>query len=150
MMARFAAVLVALVSLGAGGCGGAREVGWRSARLAPGARARLQFEPTAEGRTLVTIEAVGLPPPERLGPGLDRYVVWVLVEPPGSLHHEGAGARDDDEAVPAEPLRFDPRTGRGSASITGASSGFTVQLTAEGPVGDGHPGPTVVFSHSER
>jgi hypothetical protein len=81
------------------------------------AQGSLSVERIEGGQQLVVLQLAGLPPPERLGPGVREYVVW-LAGPEGK--HVNVGT-----------LRYDRAHRSGNLLATTELSAFTVRVTGE-------------------
>jgi hypothetical protein len=84
---------------------------------APSAVGSLSVERIEGGQRLVVLQLDGLPPPERIGPGLREFVVW-LEDTRGS-------------AVKVGKLRYDRGHRSGSLLATTELTDFTVRVTGE-------------------
>jgi len=73
-----------------------------------------------EGSTskLVKIDFKHLPPPDRIGDGLNTFVVWYVGE-------------DEERAVQAGTMKYDPDSRTGQAAFTAPFESFRVLVTAE-------------------
>lgn len=113
------------------GCGGARSFAIRGSQRDPGADGQLQVERIDGGNHLLTFTGRNMTPPDRLGSGFTRYVLWVRT---GSA-----------PATMEANLQYDPnaRTGRGTA--TTPHQRFTVLVTAERAAETATPSEAVVF-----
>jgi hypothetical protein len=77
----------------------------------------LSVERVEGGQRLVVVQLSELPPPERLGPGLKEFVVW-LAAPSGQAENAGA-------------LSYDREHQSGSLFATTSLATFTVKVTGE-------------------
>ncbi len=114
-------------------CGGARNFDVRGSQRDPGADARLSVE-RVDGGQLITITAQNLAPPERLGSGFTRYVVWV----------RAGSAAPQMEAV----LSYDPGSRTARASGITPHERFTVVVSAERAEQPGSPSEYIVFTQN--
>lgn len=105
----------ALFALATAAC--ATTVPMQPTTLNPGSHGKVSARETANGNTRVTVEVAYLPPPERLAPELNTYVVWL--RPAGSERYLNAGqVKIDDDR-------------RGSITTTTPYEDFFVVVTAE-------------------
>jgi hypothetical protein len=77
----------------------------------------LSVERVEGGQRLVVVQLSELPPPERIGPGLKEFVVW-LSSPSGKAQRAGA-------------LSYDRARKAGSLFATTTLANFTIQVTGE-------------------
>jgi len=84
---------------------------------AQGATGSLEVERIEGGEKLVIIELDKLAPPERIGPGMREFVVWVEAE--------------DGSRVRAGVLRYDRARKAGNLMATTTLPRFTVKITGE-------------------
>jgi hypothetical protein len=96
---------------------------------AQGVRGSVSVERVEGGQRLVAVELHELPAPERLGPGLTEFVLW-LKAPSGSYRKAGA-------------LAYDRTQRSGSLLATTTLAAFTLQVTGER--GPGVTGPSDVL-----
>lgn len=103
------------------GCGGAQHTRYDVAGrdLAPGANARIDVRHTPAGNRRVDLDVQWLPPPERLGPGLSAYTVWIV--PPY------------ERPIPAGRLEYDPASRRGRLTLVTPYTDFRIIIAAEAP-----------------
>lgn len=132
-MAPIALAFVTLSALAAG-CGGARNYTVRGSQRDPGADAQLQVERIDGGNQLITFTSRNMTPPERLGGGLTRYVIWV---------RQGSAA-----AQMVANVAYDPSSRSGRATATTPHQRFTVLVTAERATETGTPSEHVVFTQN--
>lgn len=128
-----ALVALAPLSLGtmAAGCGGARNYTIRGSQRDPGADGQLQVERIDGGNHLLTFTGRNMTPPDRLGSGFTRYVLWVRT----------ASAPATMEAN----LQYEPGSRSGRATATTPHQRFTVMVTAERAAESSTPSDAVVF-----
>lgn len=84
---------------------------------AASASGTLSVERVEGGQRLVVVQLSELPPPERIGPGLTQFVVW-LAAPSGKAEKAGA-------------LSYDREHQSGSLFATTSLGTFTVKVTGE-------------------
>jgi hypothetical protein len=84
---------------------------------AASATGTLSVERVEGGQRLVVVQLSELPPPERIGPGLTQFVVW-LAAPSGKAEKAGA-------------LAYDREHQSGSLFATTSLGTFTVKVTGE-------------------
>ncbi|MDQ3036261.1 MAG: fibronectin type III domain-containing protein [Myxococcota bacterium] len=132
-MAPIALAFVALSALAAG-CGGPRNYTVRGSQRDPGADAQLQVERIEGGNHLITFTGRNMTPPERLGSGLSRYVIWV---------RQGSAAAQMEANV-----AYDPSSRSGRATATTPHQRFTVLVTAERAQETGTPSEHVIFTQN--
>lgn len=127
------ALAIALVALAplAAGCGGARNYTLRGQQRDPGADGQLQVERIDGGNHLLTFTGRNMTPPDRLGTGFTRYVLWVRT----------ASAPAQMEAN----LQYDPSSRSGRATATTPHQRFTVMITAERAAETSTPSDAIVF-----
>ncbi len=77
----------------------------------------LSVERVEGGQRLVVVQLSELPPPERIGPGLKEFVVW-LSSPSGKAQRAGS-------------LSYDRSRQAGSLFATTPMANFTIQVTGE-------------------
>lgn len=83
----------------------------------PNAVGSLSVERIEGGQRLVVLQFAELPPPERMGPGVREFVVW-LVGPHGEKLNVG-------------PLRYDREQRSGNLLATTDLPAFTIRVTGE-------------------
>ena len=83
----------------------------------PSTDAFLKVSADANDNSILTVEAQHLPPPERLGPGLKTYVVWVVSTDGAFVSNVGMLRVDDQQ--------------NGSLTATTPLREFLVRITAE-------------------
>lgn len=127
------AALVALAPLVAG-CGGARNYTIRGSQRDPGADGQLQVERIDGGNHLLTFTGRNMTPPDRLGSGFTRYVLWVRT--------------GQSPATMEANLAYQPDSRSGRATATTPHQRFTVTVTAERATDTATPSDTVVFSQN--
>jgi hypothetical protein len=130
----FALMTTAGLLAGMAGCGGARSYAVRGSQRDPGADAQVQVETIDGGNQLITFSGRNMTPPDRLGSGLTRYVLWVRT----------ASAPAQMEANIA--YRPDSRTA--TATATTPHQRFTVLVTAERAQETSTPSDTVIFQQN--
>jgi hypothetical protein len=130
----FVLALVAVAAIAAGCGGGARSFALRGTPRDPGADAELQVERIDGGNYLLTFSGRNMSPPDRLGSGLTRYILWVRT----------GSAPATMEAV----LQYDPGSRTGRATATTPHQRFTVLVTAERAQEAGTPSEFVVFEQN--
>ncbi len=123
-------VLAALVA----GCGGPRTFMVRGSQRDPGADAQLQVESIDGGNHLITFSGRNMTPPDRLGAGFSRYVLWV---------RQGTAAAQMEANV-----AYDPESRSGRATATTPHQRFTVMVTAERAAETGTPSDMVIFTQN--
>jgi hypothetical protein len=110
--------LVAAAGLGAACVQAAQRYPLRSGLVeAASATGTLSVERVEGGQRLVVVQLSELPPPERLGPGLREFVVW-LSSPSGKPQNAGT-------------LEYDREHQSGSLLATTNLGTFTVTVTGE-------------------
>jgi hypothetical protein len=131
-----AAIALAFVTLAAlaAGCGGPRTYNVRGSQRDPGADAQLQIERIDGGNHLLTFSASNMTPPERLGSGYTRYVLWV---------RQGSAAAQMEANI-----AYDPESRTGRATATTPHQRFTVMVTAERATETGTPSDAVIFTQN--
>lgn len=136
MLRRLVLALLALLAVGplAAGCGGARQFTMRGTQRDPGADGQLQVERIDGGNQLLTFTGRNMTPPDRLGSGLTRYVLWVrTASSPATLEAN---------------LQYDPDSRTGRATATTPHQRFTVLITAERAAETSTPSDVVVFQQN--
>lgn len=114
----FRALLAATLALSAlSACGGgARTYRAEGTAISPAASGDIRVGKT-DGAQTVAVDLDHLAPPQRLGPGLSQYAVWVIPE--------------GQPAVLAGTLAYDAGTQSGSLRATTPFERFDVLVTAE-------------------
>ena len=132
----FAPIALAFVTLAAlaAGCGGARNYTVRGSQRDPGADAQLQVERIDGGNNLITFTGRNMTPPDRLGSGYTRYVIWVRT---------GTAPAQMEANV-----AYDPSSRSGRATATTPHQRFTVMVTAERAQETGTPSDAVIFTQN--
>lgn len=126
--------IAATLTVTVAGCGGARNYTVRGSQRDPGADGRVQVERIDGGNHLITFTGTNMTPPDRLGSGFTRYVLWVRTS---------AAPAQMEANVAYEP---DSRTGR--ATATTPHQRFTVMITAERAQETSTPSDAVVFTQN--
>lgn len=116
------------------GCGGPRTFTVRGTQRDPGADAQLQIERIDGGNNLITFTGRNMTPPERLGSGFTRYVLWV---------RQGTAAAQMEANV-----AYDPESRSGRATATTPHQRFTVMVTAERASETGTPSDMLIFTQN--
>ena len=111
-------------------CSGSKEYVIVGTARAPGADGTVVVEETEGGNQLVTLVLRHLPPPERLGEGLQLYVVWFIPE--------------GGQPIKAGKLAYDPDKREGRLVATSPESSFVLRVTAEQDPAVAEPGEQVV------
>lgn len=132
--AALVSLAIALGTSVAGCGGGTRNYDVRGTQRDPGADAHMQVERLEGGNHLITFTATNMTPPDRLGSGYTRYVLWVQT---GT-----APARMETN------LRYNPDERTGRASATTPYENFTVLVTAERQEESGTPSDAIVFQQT--
>ncbi|UJR80869.1 hypothetical protein [Sandaracinus amylolyticus] len=135
-IARSALLAIAFTTLAAyaAGCGGARNYTVRGSQRDPGADGRVQVEHIDGGNNLITFSGTNMTPPDRLGSGFTRYVLWVRTgSAPASMEANVA---------------YDPSSRTGRATATTPHQRFTVMITAERATETSTPSDTVIFQQN--
>lgn len=127
-------VFGSLAATSVAGCGGARNYTLRGSQRDPGADAQLQVERIDGGNHLITFTGRNMTPPERLGGGYTRYVLWVRT---GS-----------SPAQMEANVAYDPDSRSGRATATTPHQRFTVMVTAERAQETGTPSDVLVFTQN--
>lgn len=128
------ALVFAALAASAAGCGGARTFTVRGSQRDPGADGRVQIERIDGGNHLITFTGTNMTPPDRLGSGYTRYVLWVRT----------ASAPATMEANVA----YDPDSRSGRATATTPHQRFTVMVTAERAAETSTPSDAVIFTQN--
>lgn len=128
------ALTFAALAAYAAGCGGARNYTVRGSQRDPGADGRVQVERIDGGNQLITFTGTNMTPPDRLGSGFTRYVLWVRT----------ASAPATMEANVA----YDPDSRSGRATATTPHQRFTVMITAERAAETSTPSDAVIFTQN--
>lgn len=124
-------VALALVAVALLGCGGAQEYAIVGTARAAGADGTIEVEQIEGGNRLVRVSMAHLPPPGRLGEGLNKYVVWFVPE--------------GKQPVKAGALGYDEESREGRMMATSPMSvGFNVKITAEKSANVAAPNDVVV------
>jgi hypothetical protein len=109
---------LALASALTGGCvQAAQSYPLRTKLAEAGVTGSFSVERVEGGQRLVVVQLSELPPPERIGPGLKEFVVW-LSSPSGKAERAGA-------------LSYDRAHQSGSLFATTNLATFTLQVTGE-------------------
>ena len=99
------------------GAGCATPLKLSSTARSPSTDAFLRVAPDSNDNSVLTVEAQHLPPPERLGPGLKTYVVWVMSTDGAFVSNVGMLRVDEQQT--------------GSLTATTPLREFLVRITAE-------------------
>lgn len=110
-------VLLAAIAVGAGCVQASQSYALRSKLADAPVTGSLSVETVEGGQRLVVVQLRALPPPERVGPGLKEFVVW-LSSPSGKAQRAGA-------------LSYDREHKSGSLFATTNLPNFTIQVTGE-------------------
>jgi hypothetical protein len=111
-------VLIVLLSMAAVSCvQAAQSYPLRSKLAEASVTGSMSVERVEGGQRLVVVQLSELPPPERVGPGLKEFVVW-LSAPSGKAQRAGA-------------LAYDRAHQSGSLFATTNLVNFTLQVTGE-------------------
>jgi hypothetical protein len=123
-----------LVLLLVAACGGSLNYKIASSQKAPGADANIKASISKEQHlTKLNVEAMHLPPPERVTVGTRIFIIWT---------------RKNAEAVWARAgnLRYDPSARQGLFEGTVPEVDFDMQITVEKDDGAQSPSADMVFS----
>jgi hypothetical protein len=132
--ARALLAALALASTLTGGCvQAAQSYALRSKLPEASVTGSLSVERVEGGQRLVVLQLSELPPPERIGPGLKEFVVW-LSAPSGKAQRAGA-------------LSYDRAHQSGSLFATTNLAAFTVQVTGERDPAASAPSNVLLTEH---
>lgn len=128
------AVVALLTATTAGGCvQAAQSYPLRGKLPEASVTGSLSVERVEGGQRLVVVQLSELPPPERIGPGLKEFVVW-LSSPSGKAERAGA-------------LSYDRAHKSGSLFATTSLPSFTIQVTGERDASASAPSDVLLAEH---
>ncbi len=125
-------LLVAALVFAAVGCGTLKYEVAGTAK-APGADAKIVAEVNkSTGSTKLEINAENLPPPDRLQPGSNAFVVWQRKNDSATWQRLGA-------------LQYDKSGRKGTLEATAPETKFELVITAENQTSPASPSSNIIF-----